>query len=154
MSNKSKQEALEFLMSQKGGVVSTVNQDKPQSAFVFYDADEDFSIYFATTLNSKKHINIQSNNNVSFVVSSVNPPKTIQIEGKAMEVSDKAVLENALANYIDIATYGMKNSPPIAKMNIDDGLILYKLKPNFVKWSDYSDFKEGDNSVVLVGDSE
>lgn len=149
MNNKLKEEALGFLMSQKGGVVSTIGQDGPESAFVFYDADEDFSIYFVTILNSRKHLNIQRNNNVSFVVSTITPPQTVQIQGVAVEVEDKEVLKNALANYIDIATYQMKNSPPLTKMDIDSGMIVYKIEPNWVNWSDYS--SKDYVSTVLIG---
>ncbi len=150
MNNKSKEEALSFLMSQKGGVISTVSDASPESAYVFYDADEDFSVYFVTVLDSRKHLNIQKNNNVSFVVSSVNPPQTVQIQGEAFVVEDKEVLKNALANYIDIATYQMKNKAPLTKMNIDEGMVVYKIDPNWVRWSDYSDAKDGENSIVLI----
>lgn len=149
MNNKAKEEALRFLMSQKGGVVSTMSDYGPESAFVFYDADEDFSIYFVTILNSRKHLNIQRNNNVSFVVSTITPPQTVQIQGVAVEVEDKEVLKNALANYIDIATYQMKNSPPLTKMDIDSGMIVYKIEPNWVNWSDYS--SKDYVSTVLIG---
>ncbi len=151
MNNKSKDEALSFLMSQKGGVISTVSEIGPESAYVFYDADEDFSIYFVTVLDSRKHHNIQKNNNVSFVVSTVNPPQTVQIQGEAFEVQDREVLKNALANYIDIATYQMKNHAPLTKMSIDNGMIVYKIEPKWVRWSDYSDTKDGETSVVLIG---
>jgi general stress protein 26 len=141
-------------MSQKAGVISTIAEVGPESAFVYYDADEDFSIYFVTVLDSRKHRNIQINNEVSFVVSSINPPQTVQIQGKAIEVLDKEVLKNALVNYIDIATYQMKDSAPLTKMNIDGGMIVYKIEPTWVRWSDYSDSNEGRSSTVLIGDND
>lgn len=153
MNNNTKEEAIKFLMSQKGGVVSTVAGDQPESAYVFYDADEDFSIYFATVLNSRKHLNIKENSKVAFVVQTINPPRTIQIQGQASEVMDKNVLQNALANYVDIATYQMKHNPPVTKIDDNGNLILYKIKPNWVKWSDYSDSVEGSVSTVLIGDN-
>lgn len=136
--NNLKSEALSFLMSQKGGVISTVGENGPESAFVFYDADEDFSIYFATSINSRKYKNIKNNNKVAFVVYTIEPPKTIQIEGEIVEVSDKEVLKNSLANYVDVASYGMKDNAPVTKIDSVDNFVMYKIKPNFIKWSDYT----------------
>ncbi|TSC69973.1 MAG: hypothetical protein CEO12_635 [Parcubacteria group bacterium Gr01-1014_46] len=150
MNDKIKTEALEFMMSQKGGVVSTLSGDQPESAFVFYDADENFSIYFPTVITSRKHQNIKINNKVSFTISSVKPPRTIQMNGIAEEVTDKDVTENALGNYIDIATDEMRNKAPITKLNWKDGVVLYRVKPTWLKWSDYSDAKE--ESVIIIDD--
>ncbi|KND50715.1 MAG: hypothetical protein AB198_01275 [Parcubacteria bacterium C7867-003] len=153
MNNKSKEEALDFLMSQKGGVISTVSNNQPHSAYVFYDADEDFSVYFGTVIESNKHSNIQENNKVAFVVQTVNPPKTIQIRGEAFEVKDTEVLKNALANYVDIAKDQIKNSAPVTKIDAHGNLILYKIKPNWIKWSDFSGSGEGLVGTILLGDS-
>ncbi len=154
MSNITKEEALEFLMSQKGGVVSTVSGDQPHSAYVFYDADDDFSVYFGTSVGSKKSLDIKENNKVAFVVQTIDPPKTIQIHGEATEVEKREVLENALANYVDVATYQMKNSAPITKLDTDGKIILFKIRPTWVKWSDYSDSRGSKASVVILGDSK
>lgn len=152
MNNIAKEEALEFLMSQKGGVISTLAVDRPQSSFVFYDADEDFSVYFGTVIDSRKYKNIELNNKVAFVVSTIDPPRTIQIEGFAEEVKDKAVVENELANYVDVATDQMKHRAPITKLNSKKGMILFRIKPLWLKWSNYSDSKSENNktSVVLI----
>jgi nitroimidazol reductase NimA-like FMN-containing flavoprotein (pyridoxamine 5'-phosphate oxidase superfamily) len=146
--NNLKSEALSFLMSQKGGVISTIGESGPESAFVFYDADEDFSIYFATSVNSRKNNNIKLNNKVAFVVQTIDPPKTIQIEGEIFEVQDKEVLKNSLANYVDVASYGMKGNAPVTKIDSVENFIMYKIKPNWIRWSDYSGSTEH-ISVVL-----
>lgn len=146
-----KEKALEFLMAQKGGVISTVSGSQPQSAFIYYDADEDFSIYFPTTITTRKHLNIQTNNKVAFNVSTVKPPQTIQMEGVVEQVTEKVIIENALANYIDIATYQMKDKAPITKLDWEKGVILYRIKPTWLKWSDFSDIKtKSEHSVSIV----
>jgi uncharacterized pyridoxamine 5'-phosphate oxidase family protein len=152
MNDQTKKDALEFMMSQKGGVISTVSENQPESAFVFYDADEDFSVYFPTFLTSKKHQNIKINNKVSFNISSVKPARTIQIEGIAEEVTDKAILENAIGNYMDIATDEMRHEAPISKLNLEGGVVLYKIKPTWIKWSDYSNSKSEKSlqSIVIL----
>ncbi|HRH26792.1 MAG TPA: pyridoxamine 5'-phosphate oxidase family protein [Parcubacteria group bacterium] len=150
MDNKTKQDALAFLMSQKGGVVSTVGKEGPESAFVFYDADEDFSIYFATSVNSRKNQNIKINKKVAFVVNTIEPPKTIQIEGEISEVQDKEILKNSLANYVDVASYGMKENAPVTKIDSFENFVMYRIKPNWVNWSDYSESNGGALSIVII----
>ncbi len=154
---EAKQKALKFLMTQKGGVLSTVSADQPQSAFIFYDADENFDIYFPTAVTTKKHLNIQANNKVAFNISTIKPPQTIQIEGVVEQVTDRAITENALGNYIDSATYHTNHKAPLTKLDWEKGVILYRIKPTWLKWSDFSDSKTGKEhpvSVVIIGDKD
>jgi general stress protein 26 len=146
-----KEEALKFLMAQKGGVLSTVWDDQPQSAFIYYDADEDFSIYFPTIVNTRKDQNIQAHNKVAFTVSTINPPRTVQIEGVAEQITDKEMIEAVMANYMDIATYQMKHAAPITKLERGKGVLVYKIRPTWLRWSDFSDAKiKKDHSVSVV----
>lgn len=153
MHEEIKKKALKFLMTQKGGVVSTVMGDQPQSAFVYYDVDENFTIYFPTVVTTRKHNAIQENNKVAFNVTSIQPPYTVQIEGVIERVDDQVVTENAVANYIDIATHHMKHKAPLTKLDWEKGVVLYRIVPTWLRWSDYSDTTSGSGaptSVVLI----
>jgi len=150
---QAKKDALKFLMTQKGGVLSTLAGDQPQSAFVYYDVEEDFSFSILTVIDARKRKNMQAHNKVAFVVSTIKPPRTVEIEGVASQVTDKDIVENVLANYSDIATYQMKHAAPITKLGWERGVAIYEIKPTWLRWSDFSDTKSKkrrDVSVVLI----
>lgn len=152
--NDQRKAALDFLMTQKGGVVSTVSGDQPQSAFVYYEGDEDFSVYFVTTLTTRKYKNIQSNKKVSFTVATIKPPQTIQLDGMAEEVNDVDKVRIILANYMDTASSGVENKPPVTKLEWEKGLIIYRIKPTWLRWSSFIEHENGIKrfSVILIGD--
>ena len=151
--NDQKAAALEFLMAQKGGVLSSVAGDQPQSAFMYYEADENFSIYFVTTLTTRKYKNFQTSKKVSFVVATMQPSETVQLDGVVEEVHDADKARAILANYMDTATADMKNEPPITKMNWEKGIVLYRITPTWLRWSSFIETENGRqrSSVVLIG---
>jgi general stress protein 26 len=152
MKTQAKIDALKFLMSQKAGVLSTVNNGQPQSAFIYYIADENFSIYFATVVNSRKHDTIQVHNKVSFTVGTIKPPKTVQLDGTAEVVVNEDMIKAVTANYYDVATDNNHYPVPITKLDVGNGLVIYQIKPTWLQWSDFTEKKEGYSvSEVIIG---
>lgn len=154
MKTQEKQEAIKFLMSQKVGVFSTIADGQPQSSYVYYIADEDLSIYFATVVNSRKHDNLQANSKVAFTVGTIKPPITVQVEGVAEIVVDENTIKAVTANYYDVATENSHYPVPITKLDVRNGLVVYRIKPTWVRYSDFTDRNKEDKhgiSVVIIG---
>jgi len=92
--SKLKQDAIEFLKTNRLGVVATVNSERrPECATVHYFFDEDsWAIYLITRDSSRKYKNMIENPNVAFVVGTEMGRSTIQIEGMA-HIIDKEETE-------------------------------------------------------------
>ena len=150
MNTQAKKYVLDFLKSQKIGVVSTVLGAQPQSANVYYTTDESLNIYFITPVNCRKYFNIQSNNKVSFVVGTENPPQTVQVDGTAEVVTDQNTINTVTANYY--AALVKNNQPiPVTKLDVTGGLVVYKITPRWMRWSDFTDMiKKGGYGVTEV----
>ena len=103
-----------FLGMQKSrlGVVSTVNQEnKPESAFVYYTFDENLNIYFVTRDASRKYKNIFDNKNVAFITATENPPQTLQLEGLASVESSTDEQKHLFQELIGLASAKYFSAP-------------------------------------------
>lgn len=157
MNTQAKKDALEFLMSQKNGVISTVTNEQPQSAYIYYMADENLNIYFITMIHSRKYNNIQLNNRVSFTVGSEKPPRTVQIDGTVEVVTDENTINKVTANYYSSMKENNLYPVPLTKLATTNGLTVYKIQPHWLRWSDFTDMKKKDDygvSIVLIDSNQ
>jgi nitroimidazol reductase NimA-like FMN-containing flavoprotein (pyridoxamine 5'-phosphate oxidase superfamily) len=133
-------------IQQSLGVISTVNEfNKPESATMYYFYDNAFNIFFVTRSESRKYKNIQKNPNVSFVVSSEHPAKTIQIEGVASEVFDP----DQQVKYFDKLMAKAKESnpmPPVDQMVIGE-MVFMKISIMWARCGNFEIMKEGDKFI-------
>ena len=138
MTNVSKQEVLQFLKSQNGGVLSPVSpEQQPASSFVYFACNEDFNIYFIMSKLSKKYVNIKSNNKVSFVVIDEQNLITVQGLGIANEIKDEEESRRVYDLLIQILNKKIENwPPPFAKM-ADAKLVIMKIKFTSLRWGDF-----------------
>lgn len=122
----------------KLGVLSTVNQDnKPESAIVYYTHDTNLNIYFVTRAASRKYRNSVANPNTCFVISTESPAKTLQLSGTLDIVSDPHEQEELFPKLIKKATE--KNvTPPISKMDKSE-ILFVKISTKWVRLTDFSD---------------
>ena len=112
-----KDKVIAFLGLQKSrlGVISTISNDnKPESAFVYFAFDENLNIYFATRDNSRKYKNILQNKNVSFVIATENPPQTLQLDGTASVHNDTSDQKHLFQELVGLAS-AKHFSPPISQ---------------------------------------
>ena len=123
--------------TQKLGVLSTVNQEnKPESAVVYYTSDKEANIYFVTRAASRKYRNSVINPNACFVISTEFPAKTLQIGGTMDMVTDAHEQEELFPKLIKITTE--KNlTPPISKMDSSE-IIFVKLSAKWIRLGDFS----------------
>ena len=151
MNTQAKKDAYIFLKDQKIGVLSTILGQQPQSAFIYYTIDENLNIYFITLVNSRKYFNLQSNNKVSFTVAADNPPRTVQLDGTAEISTDTNTINTVTANYYAAITKNSQNPVPVTKLDVSGGLAVYKITPQWMKWSDFTDMeKKGGQGVTEV----
>ena len=133
-------------INQPLGVISTVNESgKPESASVYYICDKALNIFFVTRSESRKYKNLQKNLNASFVITSEHPPKTIQLEGTASEVTDP---EEQLT-YFDklVAKASESNLMPPVTQTVAGEMVFMKLSTTWARLGNFEVMKEGEKFI-------
>ena len=145
MDKEIKEKIMAFLGLQKSrfGVVSTVNEEnKPESAFLYFAFDENLNIYFVTKDTSRKFKNIVKNSNVSFASATENPPQTLQLEGTAAVHSDIENQKHLFQELVGLAS-AKHFSPPISQQT-RGGLQFIKITPTWMRFGNFEVRKHGD----------
>lgn len=123
-----KQAILNFIKKQKLAVISTVGTDnKPESAVLEFGQTNDLELIIDTFTTSRKYKNIQSNNNVSFVIG-WDEGITVQYEGIAEEVKGVEAKKYKEA-------YWDKN-PKAKRWETREGITYFKVIPKWIRYSD------------------
>jgi general stress protein 26 len=127
---------LDFLDTQKLTVISTSSGDMPEAALVAFAQDEYLNIYFQTNENTRKAKNLESNQSVAFVFgTSLDNPKTVQYNGTATRITDQGEVENTKQLFLS------KDSPTKQEFFDRPQTNIYKVKPTWIAYSDYSNGK-------------
>lgn len=146
-----KEKMIGFFGLQKSrlGVVSTVNEEnKPESALVYFAFDGDLNIYFVTKDVSRKFINITKNHNVSFVSATENPPQTLQLEGIASIHSDTEDQKHLFQELVGLAS--MKHfSSPLSQQPMG-GLQFIKITPTWMRFANFEIRKHGNTFEEVI----
>ena len=140
--------ALGFLKSNIAGVLATSSREgKPHASVVYYTCDDDFSIYFATLISSRKYTAIKAHPNAAFVVGTLNIPQTLQIEGMVTELhANDEALGKKLPDLLQRLTSNSKYFAPITKMDPSDIVVMW-LQPKWIRWADYATSESGNEHV-------
>ncbi len=80
---------LAFIKEQRLAVISTVDTErgKPEAACIAFAEKDNLDLIFGTLNTSRKYKNLESNQNVSFVIGWSDEFGTVQYEGVATELS-------------------------------------------------------------------
>lgn len=130
------------------GVISTISKDNmPESATIFYVLEETLELYFITRSKTRKYQNIKSNPNVAFVISTINPPKTIQMSGIASEVDYE---DGDIKRFEELAKKASEEftMPPISQMVESGGMVFMKIRPTWIRFGNF-EAKNEDNSNFI-----
>jgi uncharacterized pyridoxamine 5'-phosphate oxidase family protein len=149
MNTTAKKAAYRFLKSHRLGVLSTVEGDQPHAAYMYYVANKDFSLYMVMSVATKKHFDMQQNHKVAFTVGTANPPCTIQLEGISETVSEPREIITTIDRYTHIALHASHYTLPITSTVRDNGLMVYKIQPTRVKWSDFSKSNKDEQVTIF-----
>lgn len=138
--------ALSFLVNHDTGVLATVSSTgAPHARLVYYTCDDSFNIYFLTLRNTRKVSDIASNPKGSFVVSEDEIPRTIQVEGTITDLTDSAVNDPLVSDFVQRLMSHTKYGIPLTHFDGSE-LVFYKLTPTWVRWGDFT-FGQGTNAV-------
>ena len=141
-SEQIRQRAHVFLSGYLEAVISTVNQyNHPQAAMVYYIADDDFNLYFLTRQSSRKYANLQHNPAVAVVVADPINQISIQLEGKAKDISDQKQTPPFAERLLSLLNDKHFHTAPL--FQIDSGAArVIRVTPEWLRYSSFKDFKE------------
>lgn len=133
-------------INQNLGVLSTLGEyDQPQAASMYFVFDSALNLYFITRESSRKYKNIKRHPRVAFVVSSIDPPQTVQLEGEAHEVTDAQEESEHFAKLVSLAAE-KTIMPPVSQM--EDGKIVFmKITTDWARSGNFETLKEGDKFI-------
>jgi general stress protein 26 len=138
-------EALELLMEQDTGVLSTANRDGDISgAVIHYTLGENGRIYVLTSEHTRKVKNILVHDKVSLTAFDRALQRTAQVWGRARIVLDPVHRDQIYQSLIKPRLYGEKyGMPPITKQwNKDQALI--ELTPIGGVYNDYKRYDKNE----------
>jgi general stress protein 26 len=152
--SKTQIDFMEFLRSKLVAVLSTVAPDgQPESATIYFNVGENYSIYFMTKNFSEKYKNLESNPKVALVVGTENEPVTAQIQGIAEKITDPKEIDLRLK---ELMQRFLRNDyvAPLFQMSPPDKnkVVVYKITPFWIRWLDLRSEKEkvdGDFAQIL-----
>lgn len=141
-------EALSFLVDHDAGVLATVSHaGEPHARMVYYTCDDAFNVYFITLKKTRKVADISSNSRAAFVVSEMEVPRTLQVEGTIEDLTNTATVDAVLVDFIrrlmDKKPYGI----PLSHFDGDE-LVFYRLTPNWIRWGNFT-FGQGTDQVLM-----
>ncbi len=140
-------EIIRFLESNESklGALSTIGDDAPQVAFVYFAVDKDLNIYFLTKADTGKYKNIMKNPMVAFAVASENPAGTVQLKGKAEVVTDADLQRDLFPKIIEHAK-SRTGFPPIEQYSKTGEAMFFKVTPT---WARFFDFEVEDKTQIF-----
>lgn len=124
---------LEFLRAHRLAVQATASLDgAPQAAVVGYAVTDNFELVFDTLASTRKAKNIRLNPKLAFVIGGLKraDERTVQYEGIADEPVGKELERLKMVYYAVFPDGPSRSSWP--------GLIYVRVKPTWIRYSDYN----------------
>lgn len=118
---------LNFIKKQKLAVISTVGNNKPESAVLEFGETDELELIFDTFVTSRKYKNLQINKNISFVIG-WDENITVQYEGLAEKIKGEAGEKYKEA-------YWAKN-PEAQRWASNKDITYFKVTPKWIRYSD------------------
>jgi uncharacterized pyridoxamine 5'-phosphate oxidase family protein len=147
-------EAIAFLVDHEAGVLATVARSgEPHARLLYYACDDAFNVYFITLKSTRKVADIASNPHAAFVVSEMDMPRTLQMEGTVTDLTDTAVIDPLLINFVHKLMNGKRYGIPLAHFDGSE-LKFYRFSPHWVRWGDFTFGQGTDKVLTLIDPSE
>lgn len=124
----------EFLNTHPVGVLSTVApRGKPHAAVIYFCANEDLSVSFMTKIDTLKNKNIKRNNQVMLVAYEPESQTTLQIEGQAVDITDRPEAEEVFRKTLkSVNSTSESGIPPISKLDAGR-YVAYRIQPRQIR---------------------
>lgn len=128
-----------FLKANPIGVLSTVNPDgEPHGVVIYFAVNERFDIFFLTRAETKKYDNLKHHNHLMLTVYEPASQATLQVTGRATEITAKAEISAVAGNIAGIGLRGSEAGlPPIAKLQAGD-YAAFKIEPIQMRMAVYA----------------
>lgn len=142
--------AKDFINENPLGTLGTISSaGEPWGAVVYFGCDAShFRLYFSTKNQTKKHQNIQENENVSVVFVNEAIQMTIQAQGKASLVASNQEANEAAEAFNTITRKTDDWKLPIAKIEAG-GYELYKVEVAYARLTGFGDHREGEKPAII-----
>ena len=129
----------DFLSSHHSGILVTADTGgAPHGAVVYYTLDNDFSLLIGTKSETQKYKNIEENAQVAFIVYDEAAQTTIQLQGRAIIISDQNGLNSIVnAMYSNSAELSHRVLPPVEKL-IAGEYTAIRIVPQSIKFAVYA----------------
>ncbi len=113
-----KQRAYQFIQHNKVMTISSVSPEgQPHSALVYFIFDQQtMQLFFMTKDTTRKYKNLQTNNKVAVVIGTKDEAATVQIEGTAAVIPDRAQQMDTLKKLLEVANGGSGNWPAVMRL--------------------------------------
>jgi general stress protein 26 len=146
-----REEALSFLVDHETGVLATLSKSGELHArLVYYTCDDSFNVFFMTLQNTRKVSDIAANPHAAFVVSEMERPRTLQIEGVVTDLTDTATIDPILSDFVKRLMAHTQYGIPIAHLDGSE-IKFYRLTPDWVRWGDFTS-GQGTDAVLAEVD--
>ena len=138
VSSESNRRIFDFLSKHQAGVLAAVDDHcEPHATVIYFSVHADFDITFTTKIGTKKHDVLDKNNHVMLVVFDQSAQATVQVIGRAEEITDETEFNRA---FLSTAMTSLKTSqggvPPIAKIHAGS-YVAYRIIPDEIRMAMY-----------------
>lgn len=131
-------DALTFLKAHDLGALATVAENgDPRVRLLYYVTDDACNLYFMTLAHTRKSTEIRTDGRAAFTVASDDASHTLQIEGVFEEMTDTATFGPVLVELTKHLFPDDHAPAPITKFGTDTP-VLFKLKPTWIRWADFT----------------
>ncbi|MEK7068281.1 MAG: pyridoxamine 5'-phosphate oxidase family protein [Patescibacteria group bacterium] len=135
--DRARKDALSLLRQHKVGVLSTASEGHLHGSAVYYTVDNDFNIYILTLVNTRKYAALTANPQVAFTVFDAQVPRTLQLEGRAMDITLDQEAAKKKEELFDVLNSNPWFYGPITKLDIVETAVVW-IRPTWVRWADYA----------------
>lgn len=128
----------QFLQSHPVGVLAEVMPSGyPHASAIYFNVDNQFTIYFVTKTNTQKYKDLQQNQQACLVAFDQPTQATVQISGKVTEITDSSEVRSVVDSIENIAhRFSISGVAPIIKLDTGD-YVAYELKPDTIRFAMY-----------------
>ncbi len=143
--------ALQFLIDHEAGVLATISRaGESHARLIYYTCDDSFNVYFLTLKSTRKVSDLDSHPQAAFVVSEMERPRTIQIEGVVTDLTNTATIDPLLSDFVQRLMAHNEYGIPLSRFD-ESEIKFYRLSPDWVRWGDFT-FGHGTDEVLTEVD--
>ncbi len=143
-------DALSFLVAHTTAVLATLSdKGTPRARTIYYTCDDSFNVYFITLTNTRKVADLAGNPHGAFVVSEVDIPRTLQMEGTITDLTDSATIDTRLSDLVEVLMSNKNYGAPLTRFDTST-LRFYEFTPSWVRWGDFTFGKNTETVLTEV----